>query len=439
MRTPTGFFAFLAALSLGLAAFAPGTVRATVSIEFQLGAVEVPTGALGVLVADTGNNGFEEPASVPGVPLEPGAVLGSDDVIVAVFSERDLPAWAPGRGFAGVFAALDYETLGVEAGQALVLYVFPDRAPGAPVRSGEPYVAYRTGELGELSASSSMGFELPPDGGAYLLAALGAAQGGSAWLGEVDITPVALSGGTGNAQRSLAAAARHTYYFEMSGAGPLAITGSGNGPFLAELYNHLGALVAVSDGSGGFVFERELEAGLHRLVLSREDGGLDAMDYSLDFASEFIRFVRPDVTVGPSLSRQIGAGVYSPTRQRSVLVSRNARRVRGFATVSNRGDLQEALAVRATRGNRLFRVVYHGASGNLTAALVSGTYRTEVMDEASPAQWLRTTVTPNRRRLLRFQNGSTVVLRRAYQTTIQADSTSSPGIGDAAILRVRTR
>ncbi len=109
---------------------APAAALATVSIEFQVGALRIPEGSLGVLVADTAGDGFASPSDISstGTPLAAGESLGGD-AIVAVFASRSLPEWGSTTGFSEHLAALDYEALGLDEGQALLLHVFPDRAP----------------------------------------------------------------------------------------------------------------------------------------------------------------------------------------------------------------------------------------------------------------------------------------------------------------------
>lgn len=172
----------LACLLLTALACAPTLpVRATVSVEFQLGAVDLPPGSLGVLVADTGGNGFTPPSAAAGTVLSAGQSMGGgDDRIVAVFSVGALADWGGLRGFAAVVPPIDYGSLGVAAGQSLVFHAFPDRVAGQTIRAGEIAVTYRTDNAAELSGN--MGFALPQDGGAYRLAAISSAQGGMANL-----------------------------------------------------------------------------------------------------------------------------------------------------------------------------------------------------------------------------------------------------------------
>ncbi|MCB1078500.1 MAG: choice-of-anchor D domain-containing protein, partial [Verrucomicrobiae bacterium] len=171
--------------------------HATVSVEFQLGAVDLPPGSLGVLVADAGGNGFTPVSSSAGTVLAPGQSMGAtDDKIVAVFSVGEMSDWGGKRGFATVLPPLDYPALGVAPGQSLVFYAFPARAAGDVIRADELAVAFRTDNALELSGN--MGFSLPADGGAYQLAALAGGQGGMADLSSLGASlNLAISGGGG--------------------------------------------------------------------------------------------------------------------------------------------------------------------------------------------------------------------------------------------------
>lgn len=428
----------LFSLCIALCLVAPA--MATISVEFHLGAIDVPAGSLGVIAADVNGDGFADITSAVGTPLAVGERVGADDVIVAVFSNADLAEWGGRRGFAEQFAVIDYAALGVAPGQELILHVFPDRLADAPVRSGEPHLSYRTDDLGELTANSSMGFALPDDGGAYLLAALGTTEGGSADLAAADIAEFPLSGGVGEVDRSLSPSARHTYFFELAAAGSFTLAGTGAAGLRAELYGPGGLLIAASDGSGSFAFNEDLGTGFHSLVVFRNPAGGGALEYEIELSAAGLRFVRPDVAVGASLTSLGGAGVYSPVAQQVTLTSRRAAPVTGFATVANAGTLPDTLTVRASGGTKLFKVVYTGATGtNMTATLVAGTFRTAGMNDGDTALPIRTTVTPNKRALKKKRGKRTVYLKKSYNTTIRAVADSDPLLNDGAVIRVMTR
>ena len=415
------------------------TGTASISVEFHLGAVDVPPGSLGVWVADSGGDGFEAPALVPGVPLSPGETLGQNDVILAVFSNANLAEWSGRRGYASYFAELNYESLGVEEGQPWILYVFPERAADDPVRTGEPHVAFQPSDPGDFTANSTMGIELPADGGAYLLALLDPSAGGTADLTTVDIAPADLVDGEGKLQRNLADSARHTYYFEMSQPGFLSISGTGAPGLRGLLYHRDGRLIATSDGSLPFWFEEELEAGFHTLVLYRDDGGAASESYGIEFASEYVRFVRPDLAIGSNFGNLATAGqVFAPGAE-IPLISKRGRRVSGVATVGNLGERPEGLAVRATRGTRIFRVNYRSPQGNVTSGVTSGTYRTPLLTSSSVPVWIRAGFVPKKKALLASRGKRRSVKKKTFSCLIFASSVSNPGLYDGGKWKVRTR
>lgn len=438
---PFGAMKFLACATLALSLLlATMPLRASISVELQFGSFDAPPGSLGVLVADTGGNGFEPPAAVPGVTLSPGSTLGSDDVIIAVFSNSTLPEWASRRGFADLVAELDYEALGVEEGQALQLYVFPERAPGEPVRTGEPHVAYRSEDPSQFTPNSTMGFVLPADGGAYVLALIGPELGGTADLAMVDIAPAPVVDGSGQFTGTLGETERHTYYFEASPGAFLSLSGNGGAGLRAALYHRDGQLIAVSDGSGPFFFEQTLEGGFHTLVLSREDGGSGPLSYQVRFDPDYIRFVQPDVAVGKNLGSMVGAGLFYSPGPTVTLTSKRAKRVKGYASVANLGERPERLAVRAGRGNRFIKVRYRGAGGNVTGALVAGSYRSPVLFDGAKADTFQATFIPKKKKLKKLRkDGTQRYLRKRLVSLIVGQSTSNRALYDGAYLRARTR
>ena len=98
-----------------------GTAQAKVTIQFYLGELNVPDGTVGILVADTGGNGFTSPSAriAAGTVTEVGAkVGGADDVIIGVIQAQS-DGFATQAGFVGVIAELDYNELQLAAGQQL--------------------------------------------------------------------------------------------------------------------------------------------------------------------------------------------------------------------------------------------------------------------------------------------------------------------------------
>ncbi len=169
---------------------APQSGRASVTFEFQLGAVPIPGNSLGVIVADTGADGFTSPNQAAGTVLTAGNPMGAgNDRIISVFPITAGDPFTGGGGFAEFVGPLDYAALGVVEGQALIFYAFPGRAPGSEIRSGETFVSFRTEQAGQLIGN--MDFTLPEDGGSYSLGVLEPALGGGAdFTGLLPATPL---------------------------------------------------------------------------------------------------------------------------------------------------------------------------------------------------------------------------------------------------------
>lgn len=434
MRTLLSSCLILAGISL-----LPEKAMATISVEFQFGAFDAPAGSLGVIVADTGGDGFEAPASVTGVPLSVGSVLGGNDVIVAVFESSGTPDWGARRGFTTHVSQIDYEGLGLEAGQMLQLYVFPERAGGEPIRTGEPHLSFRTDDSSQISPESSMGFALPEDEGAYVLSLLEPVFGGFADLSMVDIAPAPISNQSGQIDGTLGPVERHTYYFDVADSSFLSVSGEGDPDIRVELYHRDGQLVASSEGAIPYFLEEVLQSGFHTLVIYRSPVGSGNSSYEIRFDPDYVRFVRPDVSIGASPFALIGGGTTFAPGPSVQLTSKKGRRIAGYAAVANLGGRPERLAVSAGRGSRFIRASYFGTRGNITAGLVSGSHRSIVLSEGAAADRVRASFTPNKKTVRKRSGGKTIIARKSLNSLIAARSTSDASLYDGGWLRVRTK
>ncbi len=428
---------FLSILATALAFALPA--RATVSIEFQLGGIEVPAGSIGVLVADVADNEFTTPIDAVGSVLSVGGKIGADDVIIAILGGSNLPEWGTKKGFANHVASIDYTALGVAEGQDLILHLFPQRNAGDAIRTGEPHLSYRTGDLGQRTSNSTMGFTLPRDGGAYLLAYLGAEHSGSADLAALDLSAIAYGAGAGSVNRSLSSAtSRHTYFFSVATPGFVSIEGTGAPGLQAQLFGPDGRLISGSEDDLS-IFET-VSAGFHMLVLSR-NAGAGSLGYAMDFAGSDTRPIIPDVAVGPSLTGLVGSNILGGAPgQLAGLNSVRARPVTAYATVANRSERSDTLAVRASAGTAFCRINYFDGSGTLvTAQLLSGAFRTAVLDSGDPATGIRVQFTPNKRRLVTKVGRRTVLTKRTFTSAVRADATVGSPATDTGTVQVKTR
>lgn len=427
----------LSLLALGLTLPA----SATVSIEFQLGGIEVPAGSLGVLVVDADrDNNFTSPSSpeAEGDQLTYSAMIGGD-VIIALFQPSGLAGWGTQTGFATHLAVLDYEGLGLQEGDKLALHIFPQRSENQTIRPGEPHLTYRTEEMGQRTSNSTMGFALPPDGGAHLLAVIGPEQGGQADLASLDLRNLPYSSGSGSFDRALSSSSRHTYFFEIGGTGFLSLDGIGGDGLLVELFGPEGDSV-YSGGGSEFGLHETMPSGLYMLVLSRQAGGSGSLSYELDFANSDVRFVVPDLAVGPTLTSLTGINLLNgATGQGVAMTSVKAKPVAAFATIANRGRLPDTIGLAASPGSALCAIGYFQGSTNVTAGLVAGTFRTPSLAEGDESLALRVQFSPNKKKLTKKTGRKSKILKKSFSTLVRASSTQGPAARDAASVVVQTR
>ncbi len=413
---------------------------ATVSIEFQLGGIDVPAGSIGVLVADAdGDRDFTSPAEAEGALLSSGEMIRGD-VIIAVFSPSGLPDWGTQKGFAAHTAVLDYADLGIAEGDALMLHIFPQRIEGQRLRAGEPHLSYRTDEIGQLTSNSTMGFSLPADGGAHLLAVIGPDRQGNADLSSLDLRDLPYDVGSGSFDRTLETlTARHTYHFELGASGFLSLDGIGGNGLVVQLIGPDGQAVYTGGGAEFSLYDT-LASGLYTLVLSRESGGSGELAYELDFANSDVRFVIPDVAVGAGLTSLTGSNLLNGLAGQSIsLTSMKANPGSGYATIVNRGRLLDTIAVRGSAGSTLCGIAYFDGAANVTAGLVTGGYRTPEISEGDAGTALRVQFSPKKNKLTKKKGKRTKVLKKTFSTLVRANSTLGPPSMDAASIRMRTR
>jgi hypothetical protein len=90
----------------------------------------------------------------------------------------------------------------------------------------------------------------------------------------------------------------------------------------------------------------------------------------------------------------------------------------------------------AGRGNGFCRIDYFGPTGSsITSQLLSGSFRTTLIDSDDPAASIRIRFTPNKGKLVRNKK----VLKRTFATAVRANSTVGAVAADAVTLQVRTR
>lgn len=153
---------------------------------------------------------------------------------------------------------------------------------------------------------------------------------------------------------------------------------------------------------------------------------------------------RPDLAVGAKMNALKGVRVYTApsTQAVSILLKKKLKPVKGYLSVSNRAILPargaaEPVRVTGSKGNRMLRVSYFGTGGNLTAKILTGTYRTAAIDGSDKAVMIQSVAKPSKKHM----GGKKPARKKRPLLTnlVRTSSTVSPSIGDGGILRVQTR
>ncbi len=270
---------------------------------------------------------------------------------------------------------------------------------------------------------------------------------------------------------SLESGERQGFRFTLGERRLVTLSGTGAAGLAAELLDENGNVVGTFDETGELLIGALLEAGDYLLRVLNAGETDETLSLTIDAGT--VPATRPDVAVGTSLGALRGVGVYSvPASQAISLRSKKLRPVQAIVTVANRGTLPDAMKIRATRGNRDFRVVYTSGGSNITAALVADTFDSGVRSDTDAPLLVTATISPNKNRLMttrrilsdkpRFSATSvarsgggvfdeefigeskrvrieTKILKRTYSTQIRATSVSNPSISDGAQIRVTTK
>lgn len=205
-----------------------------------------------------------------------------------------------------------------------------------------------------------------------------------------------------------------------------------------------GVVFSVVSGPATIVGGELRFTGGGRVILAANQEGDDDHEAAPTVEHSFdVILPRPDVAVGSSPTRLVGASLYAPKKQLANVDSRKARRVTGHIGVANRASLPggraaDRIAVQGKKGNALFKVNYQGPGGNVTAAMVAAGHQTAAIDGNSGMTMLRAVVTPNKKKLSKKRGKRTVYLKKTFSSALRATSTAYP-VSDSATLRVRTK
>ncbi|GEM_PF-1384467 len=379
------------------------------------------------------------PAGPSPDPVGTGAWL--DEVIYTLATAPEVTT-LPASGIDGTSSSSGGEVTGDGGSPVTARGVVIDLSPNPERESGTDFPAL-------LEASPSFEALLTPllEGTTYHIRAYGTSAAGTGY-GENHIfttdTILPVSEGLDQVMRSILPGDNHIFHFTLSGPRQVSATTLGGASLRAAIYDSDGTLVASFDGDSDVVLEAILYPGDYSLHLSRlpEPGGL-AQTFDLALDATVVVQTRPDVAVGSSLAAVAGVGIYNTTAGQLVgYTSVKARAVSALATFRNAGTLPDEYLVSGTPGNALFGVVYTNASANITAQVITGTYRTPSLAAGSEVSWLRATVIPNKKKLTKKKKGKRTkpkILRRSQFLQIRAGSVFDPALSDTGYINVQTR
>jgi hypothetical protein len=151
--------------------------------------------------------------------------------------------------------------------------------------------------------------------------------------------------------------------------------------------------------------------------------------------------IQPDIVIGKTANPAAGLGNdrynNSGAGQTLKLVSKRASLLRATFWIGNDGDLPDAIGLRGTRGNNLFRITYSDAGKNITSAVTGGTHATAVL---APGQTSAVSilVKPDRRKLQTRSAGAKVTwLKRRLNLILTCTSQNDPARQDVAKISVK--
>jgi uncharacterized delta-60 repeat protein len=233
---------------------------------------------------------------------------------------------------------------------------------------------------------------------------------------------------------------RHRYEIEVDSTRRLVLSlNSPDSGLKANVFDGSGRLVGSLDSVTGSTLEKLLLKGVYSIEIDFDANAGFVTNYSLEVNANITGFSRPDIAVGSRISNMRGNFVYGESSTQNVsLVSRGFRSVRGFATVTNRGNTAEPFQMGAAGGGRFFKLSYFGGSGNISAQLISGRFKTAESEPGTVSELVRAVITPKRKvgGSRRSKRGSDLPLFSDFPVT--ARSVSVPMVGDRGLLRLKS-
>lgn len=257
------------------------------------------------------------------------------------------------------------------------------------------------------------------------------------------------SGSVGSFGGSLGPAESDFYTFTVTRARGVRVYTTGSADTVGSLFDESSELKNDPDadddqGSGlNFLIDTALPPGTYTVRVAGKALSGDS-EYDLRVELGGTASSRPDSLVGPSPASTVGDDVYGvASTQAYNLVSKKARRVSGWVSFENDGELPDTITVRGSNGNRFFTVAYISDSSNVTGDIVRGTFTTPEMKEGDPPQSIFVTVKPKRSKLLKKKRRKGKVkkkfLRKRISFRLTGTSDFDTDVSDLGIINVRTK
>ena len=266
--------------------------------------------------------------------------------------------------------------------------------------------------------------------------------------GDSDSTSIQFVAGSGTVNGLLEAGDSNFFTFTTTGWKHVEIKTSGNVDTFGSLRDSAADLLndPIADDNLGadenFLIDQFLPAGTYTVEVTGK-GASPSGAYQL-VITETMAIVQPDNEVGKTATRTIGDGVYGTgAGQTLTLISKKARTVSGVATIENDGELPDDFTVRGSRGNGLFKVTYTSYLGNVTAAVVAGTYQTGELDPGIQPHTILVTVKPNKKKIVKkLKRGGrrrTVVKKKLITLAVRSVSMVDGTKADTGFIKTKTK
>lgn len=175
-----------------------------------------------------------------------------------------------------------------------------------------------------------------------------------------------------------------------------------------------------------------LGPGTYTVEVGPGSGGSQSGAYELQFTGDTGGLFQPDGIIGG-----IGDGDYDGV-QALTLVSRKAKPVRATCEIENDGSAPDSISVNGIRGNSKFAIVYRTASGNVTAAVVTGNHRTTVLDPGLSGEAITVEVRTNKKKFRKVirKRGRKIVKQKKGATFVSLTGRSDGDPTESDTVRV---